>query len=215
MSTLNSATNRAAKPTWEAVLAFGDATQVFVGVDEVGRGAWAGPVVAAAVVLPFGFDIEGVNDSKKLSPSQRREMDRKIRRHAVSVGIGWVHAAEVDAIGLSKAIVLSGTRAVGEITCTYDLVLLDGSQNYLQNTHPSAALVKGDGLLPQVAAASIVAKVARDRFLERLDVAYPHHKFGLHKGYGTAAHTKAIQDFGVTVQHRMSYKPLEKYRHVD
>lgn len=202
-------------PTWEAVLAFGDKSQVFVGIDEVGRGAWAGPVVAAAVILPFGLDIDGVNDSKKLSPLRRRAVDRKIRRHALAIGIGWVHAHEVDTLGLAAAIILSGTRAIDAIDTTYDNVLLDGSDNYLQASHNSASLVRGDSILPQVAAASIIAKVARDRYVERLDVTFPNHKFANHKGYGTAIHSQALAEFGVTKHHRLSYKPIRVFRNVD
>jgi ribonuclease HII len=202
-------------PTWEAVLSFGDESRIYVGIDEVGRGAWAGPVVAAAVILPFGLIIEGVNDSKKLSPAKRRAIDRLIRRHAVSIGIGWVHASEVDAIGLAAAVTLSGVRAVEALDRSYHLILLDGSDNYLGKTHRSVALVKADGLLPPVAAASIIAKVAHDRYLERMDVLYPHHNFSAHKGYGTAIHSKALEDHGVTKYHRLSYKPLKKYRYVD
>jgi ribonuclease HII len=202
-------------PTWEAVLSFGDKNTVFVGIDEVGRGAWAGPVVAAAVILPFGLEIDGVNDSKKLSPKKRRELDRKIRQYASSIGIGWVHPKEVDEIGLSAAITQSGIRAVDALDLEYDLILLDGSYNYLFQSHQSAALVKGDSLLPQVAAASIIAKVARDRYLEMLDTSFPKHKFGTHKGYGTAIHIKALQEYGMTVHHRLSYKPVKAFSYVD
>ena len=202
-------------PSWEAVLSFGEERQIFVGIDEVGRGAWAGPVVAAAVILPFGMVIKGVNDSKKLSPQKRRVIDRHIRRQAVSIGIGWVNAAEIDEIGLSAAIVQSGIRAVESLDQSYDLILLDGSDNYLSESYPSVALIKGDSLLPQVAAASIVAKVARDRYMERLDIQHPNHNFSSHKGYGTAVHIKALDIHGVTKHHRLSYKPLKKYRHVD
>ena len=206
---------RTAKPTWEAVLAFGDKTHTYVGIDEVGRGAWAGPIVAAAVILPFGIEIVGVNDSKKLSPARRRAIDRDIRRQAMSIGIGWVHAAEVDEIGLSAAIIQSGIRAINSLDRSYDLILLDGSDNYLSKTHRSVALVKADSLLPQVAAASIVAKVAHDRYMERFDSRDSRHNFSSHKGYGTAAHIKALDDHGITKHHRLSYKPIWNYQYVD
>ena len=202
-------------PTWEAVLSFGDDKNIFVGIDEVGRGAWAGPVVAAAVILPFGLIIDGVNDSKKLSPGKRREIDREIRRHAGSIGLGWVHSKEIDEIGLSAAIVQSGIRALGTLDQQYDRILLDGSDNYLSLTHHSFSLIKGDSLLPQIAAASIVAKVARDRYLQSFDILFPDHKFGLHKGYGTAAHIRALQNYGVTKHHRLSYKPIRAFQYVD
>lgn len=202
-------------PQWEAVLAFGDETTVFAGVDEVGRGAWAGPVVAAAVILPYGLIIDGVNDSKKLSAKRRIELDRLIRRHATAVGIGWVSAAEVDQLGLSAAVTLSGQRALAGLEADFDLVLLDGSQNYLAGIHPSATLIKGDSILPPVAAGSIIAKVARDRYMTQLDRTDSRHQFGLHKGYGTAAHMAALAKHGVSNHHRLSYKPLKKYLNVD
>ena len=184
---------------------------MYAGIDEVGRGAWAGPIVAAAVILPFGLVIEGVNDSKKLTPAKRHSVDRLIRHHAIAIGIGWVHAYEVDNIGLAAAVTLSGTRAIEELNRPYDLILLDGSDNYLEKTHHSVSLVRADSLLPPVAAASIIAKVAHDRYLERMDVAHPNHNFSAHKGYGTAAHIKALNDHGITKYHRLSYKPLKKY----
>ncbi len=133
-------------PTWEAVLSFGDENTIFVGIDEVGRGAWAGPVVAAAVILPFGLMIDGVNDSKKLSPAKRQIIDREIRRQASSIGIGWVHSYEIDEIGLSAAITQSGIRAIEALDQNYDRILLDGSDNYLSQTHQSHSLIKGDSL---------------------------------------------------------------------
>lgn len=202
-------------PTWDAVLSFGDENTIFIGIDEVGRGAWAGPVVAAAVILPFGLNIEGVNDSKKLSAQKRKEINREIRRQASAIGIGWVHSTEIDTIGLSAAITQSGIRAIEAINQKYDRILLDGSDNYLSETHQSISLIKGDSLLPQVAAASIVAKVARDRYIERLDIEFPNHKFALHKGYGTAMHIKALQEYGVTKHHRLSYKPIRAFQYVN
>jgi ribonuclease HII len=202
-------------PTWEAVLSFGDENNRVVGIDEVGRGAWAGPIVAAAVMLPYGSIIEGINDSKVLSAKRRIELDRAIRRYALGIGIGWVSAAEVDRMGLSAAVIESGKRALAGLERDFDLVLLDGSQNYLDGIHPSAALVKGDALLPPVAAGSIVAKVARDRYMAGLDMHDARYQFGLHKGYGTAVHSDALAQYGISRHHRLSYKPLQRYLNVD
>ncbi len=195
-------------PTWEAVLSYVEAGQVLAGVDEVGRGAWAGPVVAAAVVLPDHHSIEGLNDSKQLSPAARRRLDRQIRREAVGVGIGWVAAAEVDTNGLSWAVRHSGLRALAALDQWFDMVILDGKHNYLAGDHTSVAFVKGDALITPVAAASVVAKVARDRYLERLAVVHPGYGLEQHKGYGTAAHRRALDQLGATPAHRRTWGPF-------
>lgn len=195
-------------PTWEAVLSYGTPKTVFVGIDEVGRGAWAGPVVAAAVILPYGLLLPCVNDSKKLTANARAQLDISIRANAEAIGVGWVEPAEVDAKGLSWAVRTSGERALNSLGTMYDLILLDGSHNYLAPTHNSVSLVRGDAILVPVAAASIVAKVARDTYMEQLSETMPEFSFAKHKGYGTAAHQAELLRHGPSKYHRLSYKPV-------
>jgi ribonuclease HII len=196
-------------PTWEPITDAVAAGQVVAGVDEVGRGAWAGPVVAGAVILPPGVTLEGLNDSKLLTPLARRRLDREVRAAAVAVGLGWVSAAEVDLRGLSWAVQMSGLRALAGLEMEFDLVMLDGKHNYLADHHPARTLVKADQLVVPVAAASVVAKVARDRYLERLAGRYPGYGFERHKGYGTRAHAAALAELGACEEHRRSWGPLK------
>ncbi len=199
-------------PNWEAVLSYLAAGQVVVGVDEVGRGAWAGPVVAGAVVLPPGLQLPGLADSKLLSAPARRRLDRQIRAQALAVGLGWVAPAEVDAQGLSWAVRQSGLRALAELVLAgglaYDLVVLDGKHNYLAGESKSMALVKADALVTPVAAASVVAKVARDRYMELLARRYVGYGFERHVGYGTAMHRATLAESGVSALHRRSVRPV-------
>ncbi len=186
-----------------------EASEVVVGIDEVGRGAWAGPVVAVAVILPPHLIVDGLRDSKLLSPLRRRALDRDIRRLALAVGLGWVSAAEVDEQGLSWAVRQSGLRALANLDASFDLAILDGKHNYLADTQRSITLVKADQLVAPVAAGSVVAKVARDRYLERLASRYPGYGFELHKGYGTLAHTQSLARLGPSFVHRRSYQPVQ------
>jgi ribonuclease HII len=202
-------------PTWEAVLSYLDAGQIIVGIDEVGRGAWAGPVVAGAVILPSRSQIEGLNDSKLVTPKRRLELDRVIRRQAVAVGLGWVSAAEIDAEGLSWAVQQSGLRALAALEATFDLVILDGKHNYLAGHHPSITLIKADQLVVPVAAGSVVAKVARDRYMAGLARRHPGYGLEQHKGYGTKAHAAALASLGPTSIHRRTWGPFKESRHVD
>jgi len=176
------------------------------GVDEVGRGAWAGPLVAAAVILPENCDLTGARDSKLLSRVQRLRLYRAIKQSAADIGIGWVTAAEIDQIGLSKALQLAGWRAL-EALDSVDVVLLDGSFDYLQPKYQVKTVVKGDNRCLNVAAASIVAKVARDNYMAQLDRLYPSFGFAANVGYGTKQHQTALVD-GITPYHRCSFKPV-------
>ncbi len=187
-----------------------EAGDTVIGIDEVGRGAWAGPVVAGAVVLPPELVIPGVADSKVLSHASRVRLDRAIRRQALAVGIGWVSAAEVDRQGLSWAVRESGLRALadGVIGAEPYMVVLDGRHNYLDGLHRSVAIVKADALVVPVSAASIVAKVARDRYMQALARRHVGYGFEKHKGYGTALHRAALRELGPSAEHRLSFKPL-------
>jgi ribonuclease HII len=200
---------KAAAPTHKHLRALQRAGyQTVAGIDEVGRGCWAGPVVAAAVILPPRLKLDGVTDSKLLSHARRIELARLIKRRALAVGIGWVAATEVDAQGLSWAVCQSGLRALSGLACPYDAVLLDGKYNYLQGHCYAQVIVKGDQLSLSIAAASIVAKVARDQYMAMLARRLPGYGFELHKGYGTATHRLALASLGPTEHHRRTWAPF-------
>ena len=184
-----------------------------LGIDEVGRGPWAGPLVVGAVVLGDSIP-EGLNDSKKLSAKKRELLNVQIYEHASAVALGWVSARELDAIGMSAALRLATRRAVEQITVPYHEIIIDGTVNFLADTSKGAyvtTMAKADGLIAAVSAASIVAKVARDRYMTELAETYQSYGFERHAGYGTAFHRAAIEANGVTPEHRLSFAPLKQY----
>jgi ribonuclease HII len=186
---------------------------MILGIDEVGRGPWAGPLVVGAVVLG-GVVIDGLTDSKKLSKKQRERLDIEIREKAAGFGLGWVSANEIDEIGLSQALALATKRAVKQIATSYNEIVIDGTTNFLSGTNKEqyvTTMKKADLLVPSVSAASIVAKVARDNYMILQDDIYPGYGFKRHVGYGTATHRAAINKLGVTPLHRLSVAPLKKY----
>ncbi len=187
---------------------------MILGIDEVGRGPWAGPLVVGAVVLG-GTHIEGLNDSKLLSKKKRELLHDEIYARASGVGLGWVSAEELDEVGMSEALRLATRRAVKQVKTPFHEIIIDGTINLLVGTPLEGyvtTLKKADQLVPSVSAASIVAKVARDRYMaEQADV-YPQYGFNKHAGYGVAAHRAAIEAHGVTPLHRLSFAPLVKYR---
>lgn len=186
---------------------------MILGIDEVGRGPWAGPLVVGAVVLG-GVVIDGLTDSKKLSKKRREQLDIEIREKAAGFGLGWVTASEIDEIGLSQALVLATKKAVDQIKTPYHEIIIDGTVNFLASTSKGKyvkTLKKADLLIPSVSAASIIAKVARDNFMALQDKEHPGYGFSKHVGYGTALHSKAIDKLGVTPLHRLSFAPLKKY----
>ncbi|MBC7459373.1 ribonuclease HII [Candidatus Saccharibacteria bacterium] len=190
---------------------------MIMGIDEVGRGPWAGPLVVGAVVLG-GASIEGLTDSKKLTKQKRALLDVTIRDQAAGYGLGWVTAAEIDAIGLSAALRLATIRAVEQVTATYHEIIIDGTINFLKETTKGrfvTTLPKADLLVPSVSAASIIAKVARDTYMAAQDQTYPGYGFTNHVGYGTQFHRSAIAELGVTPLHRLSFAPLSSYRSPD
>ena len=197
--------------TFEAALAEGGFCRV-AGVDEVGRGAWAGPLVAAAVMLPEPSEVEadflcGVRDSKLLTSVQRESLFDDIVASARAVSVGAVAADEVDALGLTAANDLAMTRAVRALCLTPDFLLVDAFK--LRSVAlPQRGIVRGDRCCLSIAAASIVAKVYRDRWLARLGMRHPGYGFEQHRGYGVAAHRQAIDALGLTPIHRLSYAPL-------
>jgi Ribonuclease HII len=186
---------------------------MILGIDEVGRGPWAGPLVVGAVVLPDNSSIKGLTDSKKLSAKRRVELDVLIRDEALGWGLGWVHADELDKVGLSAALRLATIRAVEAVQASYHEIIIDGTINFLSETAKGqyvTTMAKADFLVPAVSAASIIAKVARDTYMEEQDKLYPQYGFGSHVGYGTAKHQQALLENGVTVLHRTSFAPIRK-----
>ncbi len=180
------------------------------GIDEAGRGPLAGPVVSAAVIIPISLQIPGVSDSKKLSPKQRDYLYEKIYDLAVSVGIGIVDPFEIDRINILQAALLSMAMAVENLEPQPDCLLIDGTF-LISSVLPQEAIPKGDALSISISAASIVAKVTRDRLMERYHHDYPQFGFSKHKGYPTKAHKKAIQRFGCCPIHRRSFKGVKEY----
>lgn len=186
---------------------------MIVGIDEVGRGPWAGPVVFGAVVLGDAA-IEGLTDSKKLSKKRRVALDTEIREKALAFGLGWVHAEELDEVGLSEACRLACRRALEQIHVPYTQIIIDGTVNFLKDTGKGpyvTTMKQADLLVPSVSAASIIAKVTRDAYMTEQAGNYPEYGFASHVGYGTAAHMAALKQFGVTPLHRKSFAPVAAY----
>jgi ribonuclease HII len=177
------------------------------GVDEAGRGPWAGPVVAAAVILDPNHLPLGLNDSKKLSEQKREQLFEEIIQMA-RVGVGIVSPAEIDQLNILQATMQAMTKAVQQLPAPPAAVLIDGNRCPRLNCQ-SRAIVKGDQRSLSIAAASIIAKVTRDRLMVELAAEYPQYGFEKHKGYGTKAHQQALTDHGVTPHHRRSFKPIQ------
>ncbi|QXZ08275.1 ribonuclease HII [Comamonas sp. Y33R10-2] len=177
------------------------------GVDEAGRGPLAGPVVAAAVILDDMKPITGLNDSKKLTANRREVLYDEIRAKALCFCIAQASVQEIDEINILRATLLAMRRAVMGLRLKPVLVLVDGNQ-LPQIDVQAEAIVKGDSLVQAISAASILAKVTRDRWCERLDLQYPQYGFAGHKGYGTAAHLAALRMHGATAEHRRSFAPV-------
>lgn len=188
-----------------------------LGIDEVGRGPWAGPLVAGAVVLRE--PVNGLRDSKKLTAKKRTVLDQEIRSHGF-VGLGWVRPEEIDRLGMTSAVKLAMLRAVKDVHSQggeYDKIVIDGSYNFLQlvrglqcSDEAIMTMVKADNTVPEVSAASIVAKVARDNYMKEIATEYPEYGFDAHVGYGTKVHHEALKQFGITPEHRRSFKPIAK-----
>ena len=184
--------------------AFDAGIRLICGVDEAGRGPLAGPVCAAAVMLPPGLEIPGLNDSKKLTDKKRRELYDVITAQAVSYGIAFASEQEIDEINILQATFLAMRRAVEQLGVQPELALVDGNRDPGLGI-PTRTIVKGDGLSASIAAASILAKVTRDRWMEVLDAKYPQYGFAVHKGYGTKRHYAALTEFGPCEEHRQTF----------
>jgi ribonuclease HII len=180
------------------------------GIDEAGRGPLAGPVVSAAVIIPISLQIPGISDSKKLTPKKRNCLYEKIYDLAISVGIGIVDPFEIDRINILQAALLSMAMAVENLAPQPDCLLIDGIF-LISSALPQEAIPKGDALSVSIAAASIVAKVTRDRLMERYHQDYPQFGFSKHKGYPTKAHKEAIRKFGCCPIHRKSFRGVKEH----
>jgi ribonuclease HII len=180
--------------------------KIILGIDEVGRGPWAGPMVVGACVLGDA-EIDGLDDSKKLSAKKREKLALEIKEKATAVATGWVTSNEIDELGLSDALKLAARRALTKINCAYDQIIIDGTIKLIDDPRVTT-LPKADSLIKAVSAASIVAKVARDMYMTKLGEKYPQYGFEKHMGYGTKLHSDALKKFGPCPEHRASFRPV-------
>ena len=188
--------------------AFDAGIKLVCGVDEAGRGPLAGPVCAAAVILPPGLEIPGLNDSKKLTDKKRRELYDIMIEQAVSYGIAFASEQEIDEINILQATFLAMERAMQKLSPQPELALIDGNRTKDFGL-PVRTIVKGDSLSASIAAAAILAKVTRDRLMEEYDAQYPQYGFAVHKGYGTKRHYETLREFGPSPIHRKTF--LKKF----
>jgi ribonuclease HII len=177
------------------------------GVDEAGRGAWAGPVVAAAVIFDQDVVIPGVDDSKKLTPPKREKLFTEITKKCLSYGVGMVESDEIDRINILEATKKAMLMAVAQLSPQPDFLFIDGNAG-IDSSIPQKAIIDGDALSHSIAAASIIAKVTRDRLMVELSCQFPFYGFEKHKGYGTKVHLTALREHGVLSIHRKSYRPV-------
>lgn len=187
---------------------FAQGVRFICGVDEAGRGPLAGPVCAAAVILPPNTEISGLNDSKKLSDKKRRELYPIIKQQAIAYGIAFADHREIDSVNVLQATYMAMERAIMQLQVKPEYALIDGNRAKDFGL-PVQTVIHGDSLSANIAAASILAKVTRDDYMERISVDYPQYNFEIHKGYGTKAHYAALDEFGPSPIHRMSF--LKKY----
>ncbi len=175
------------------------------GIDEAGRGPLAGPVVVASVIMPQDSMIEGVNDSKKVSEKKREKLFDQIKQEAISYGIGIAWQDEIDEINILQATKKSLTRALEQMDVKPNLILVDALRDINTLGIPYRSVIKGDAKIYSISAASILAKVTRDRIMRQMDEVYPQYEFAKHKGYGTAKHMEAIREYGLCPIHRKSF----------
>lgn len=174
------------------------------GVDEAGRGPLAGPVCAAAVILPRALAIKGLDDSKKLTEKKREALFDPIREQALAYGVAFATVEEIEALNILGATFLAMNRAISQLRITPELALIDGNRS-TGITVPSRCVVKGDARCADIAAASVLAKVTRDRYMLEMAEKYPEYHFEQHKGYGTKLHYEALREYGPSPIHRMSF----------
>lgn len=183
--------------------------QYIAGIDEVGRGPLAGPVLAAAVILPEGFFLAGLDDSKKLSEKKREEYEKVIKREALAIGISMIQASVIDEINIYEATKKAMCSAIASLQLKPDFLLIDAMK--LDTPYSSESIIKGDAKSVSIAAASIVAKVARDQLMKELATSFPEYGFHQNMGYGTKEHILAIQQYGITSYHRKSFAPVKGF----
>lgn len=186
--------------------------KIEAGCDEAGRGCLAGPVVAAAVILPEGWSNPILNDSKQLSEKQRRSLREIIEKEAVSYAVSFVQEKEIDKINILNASITAMQRAVSKLNCRPDQLLIDGNRFHSYKDIPHHCIIKGDGKFLSIAAASVLAKTYRDEYMEGLHSKFPYYSWNTNKGYPTQAHRNAIIQKGTTKYHRQSFRlyPLPK-----
>lgn len=177
---------------------------ILCGVDEAGRGPLAGPVCAAACILPRGLDIDGLDDSKKLSDKKRRELFDVIKREAVSFGVAFASVEEIEEHNILRATFMAMNRAIAKLDAVPELAIIDGNRA-AGIKMPARCIVKGDSKCADIAAASILAKVTRDEYMLAMAEKYPEYHFEKHKGYGTKLHYEALREYGPSPIHRMSF----------
>ena len=183
---------------------YGEGYRLICGVDEAGRGPLAGPVYAAAVILPRGLVLEGLDDSKKLTEKKREALFDPIREQAIAYGIASASVEEIETRNILNATFLAMNRAIEKLSPVPALALIDGNRN-TGITFPSRCVVKGDARCADIAAASVLAKVSRDRFMLEMARQYPQYRFEQHKGYGTKLHYDMLREYGPSPIHRMSF----------
>lgn len=183
---------------------FDQGIRLVCGVDEAGRGPLAGPVCAAAVILPADLEIPGLDDSKKLSDKRRRELFPLIKEQAITYAVAFADHHEIDNINILQATFLAMERAINQLSIKPEVVLIDGNRNKDFGV-PSETVIHGDSLSASIAAASILAKVTRDDYMLEIAKAYPQYGFDIHKGYGTKAHYDALEQFGPCPIHRTTF----------
>ncbi len=190
---------------------YSEEVTAIVGIDEAGRGPLAGPVVAAAVILPQGYENEDINDSKQVTAKKRDALFEQIKKDAVAYGIAMASAEEIDRLNIYAATKLAMSRALANIKVPYQLILTD-AMPFSDLPAPVIPVIKGDAKAMNIAAASILAKVTRDRYMEELERQYPNFSFSVHKGYGTKRHMDELEQFGpIEGVHRRSFKPVAKF----
>ncbi len=179
------------------------------GIDEVGRGPLVGPVVAACVILPLNYQLEGLTDSKKLTPKKREKFYEIIKKDAISIGVGIISEKVIDEVNIYEATKLAMIDAIKNCDIKPEHVLIDAMK--LDIDIPSTSIIKGDAKSLSIAAASVVAKVIRDHMLDELDEKYPMYDFKNNKGYPTKKHVKAIYQYGIIDEHRKTFSPVKEY----
>ena len=183
---------------------YGEGYSLLCGVDEAGRGPLAGPVCAAAVILPRGLVLAGLDDSKKLTEKKREALFDPICEAAISYGVAFASVEEIETLNILNASFLAMNRAIEQLSPAPELALIDGNRN-TGIRFPSRCVVKGDAKCADIAAASVLAKVTRDRYMLEMAERYPEYRFEQHKGYGTALHYDALREYGPSPIHRMSF----------